>query len=79
MAEKQCSTLALHFIMAASDFYPRPPCPSAFRTATPADVDRCFEIEISAYEGDEAATREKIATRIAQYPQGFLIMELAGK
>ncbi|KJK03435.1 GNAT family acetyltransferase [Pseudomonas sp. 21] len=50
-----------------------------FRTATPADTDRCFEIEISAYEGDEAATREKIATRIAQYPEGFLIMELGGE
>jgi GNAT superfamily N-acetyltransferase len=50
-----------------------------FRTATSADTDRCFEIEISAYEGDEAATREKIATRIAQYPEGFLIMELGGE
>ncbi|MDF3863693.1 GNAT family N-acetyltransferase [Pseudomonas denitrificans (nom. rej.)] len=50
-----------------------------FRTATLADTDRCFEIEISAYEGDEAATREKIATRIAQYPEGFLIMELDGE
>jgi GNAT superfamily N-acetyltransferase len=50
-----------------------------FRTATLADTDRCFEIEISAYEGDEAATREKIATRIAQYPEGFLIMELGGR
>lgn len=50
-----------------------------FRIATPADIDRCFEIEISAYEGDEAATREKIATRIAQYPEGFLIMELDGE
>ncbi|WP_435610131.1 GNAT family N-acetyltransferase [Pseudomonas knackmussii] len=50
-----------------------------FRIATPADTDRCYAIEISAYEGDEAATREKIATRIAQYPQGFLIMELEGE
>jgi len=50
-----------------------------FRTATPADTDRCFEIETTAYEGDEAATREKIATRIAQYPEGFLIMELDGE
>jgi GNAT superfamily N-acetyltransferase len=46
-----------------------------FRAASPADADRCYEIEISAYEGDEAATREKIATRIAQYPEGFLVME----
>ena len=50
-----------------------------FRNATAADVSRCYQIEISAYEGDEAATQEKIATRIAQYPQGFLIMELGGE
>jgi len=56
----------------------RMPTPT-FRDATPADTDRCFQIEISAYEGDEAATREKIATRIAQYPQGFLVMELQGE
>ncbi|MDF9617049.1 GNAT family N-acetyltransferase [Pseudomonas entomophila] len=47
-----------------------------FRQATPHDVDRCYQIEATAYEGDEAATREKIATRIAQYPEGFLILEL---
>ena len=46
-----------------------------FRNALPADAPRCFEIETTAYEGDEAATLEKIATRIAQYPQGFLILE----
>ncbi|QJP08533.1 GNAT family N-acetyltransferase [Pseudomonas multiresinivorans] len=50
-----------------------------FRTAVPADTDRCFAIETTAYEGDEAATHEKIATRIAQYPEGFLIMELEGE
>jgi ribosomal protein S18 acetylase RimI-like enzyme len=50
-----------------------------FRQAVPSDTDRCFEIETSAYEGDEAATREKIATRIAQYPQGFVVMEIDGK
>ncbi|SAL86259.1 Acetyltransferase (GNAT) family protein [Caballeronia arvi] len=50
-----------------------------FRQATTSDADRCFEIETSAYEGDEAATREKIATRIRQYPEGFLIMELDGR
>lgn len=49
-----------------------------FRQATPADAARCYEIEITAYEGDEAATLEKIATRIAQYPEGFLILELDG-
>lgn len=49
-----------------------------FRNATLADTDRCYQIETSAYEGDEAATREKIATRIGQYPEGFLILELDG-
>lgn len=49
-------------------------CDLLLRNARPSDVDRCYEIEISAYEGDEAATREKIATRIAQYPEGFLVM-----
>ncbi|WP_447956000.1 GNAT family N-acetyltransferase [Vreelandella sp. EE7] len=48
----------------------------ALRTATPADADRCYEIEAAAYEGDEGATKEKIATRIAQYPEGFLVMTL---
>ncbi|WP_315338337.1 GNAT family N-acetyltransferase [Pseudomonas grimontii] len=49
------------------------------RNALPADAARCFEIEITAYEGDEAATLEKIATRIALYPQGFLILEAEGE
>ena len=38
-----------------------------FRQAIPSDTDRCYQIETEAYEGDEAATREKIATRISQY------------
>lgn len=46
-----------------------------FRNATAQDAARCYAIEISAYEGDEAATLEKIATRIALYPQGFLILQ----
>ncbi|WP_296654047.1 GNAT family N-acetyltransferase [Paraburkholderia sp.] len=50
-----------------------------FRNAVPSDITRCYEIESSAYEGDEAATEEKIATRIRQYPQGFLVMELEGR
>ena len=44
-----------------------------FRTPVPADAERCYAIEIGAYEGDEAATLEKIRTRITQYPQGFLL------
>ncbi|WP_424931198.1 GNAT family N-acetyltransferase [Amaricoccus macauensis] len=50
-----------------------------FRTARPTDLDRCFEIEVAAYEGDEAATRERIERRILDYPQGFLIVEIEGE
>ena len=45
------------------------------RTARPADAERCYAIEISAYEGDEAATLEKIGKRIALYPEGFIVLE----
>ncbi|AJO79670.1 GNAT family N-acetyltransferase [Pseudomonas sp. MRSN 12121] len=50
-----------------------------FRNAVLSDAARCFQIESTAYEGDEAATLEKISTRIAQYPQGFLVLEQAGE
>ena len=50
-----------------------------FRQAEPRDVARCFEIERTAYEGDEAATEEKIAKRIAVYPEGFLVGEADGQ
>ncbi|MGN8259429.1 GNAT family N-acetyltransferase [Pseudomonas sp. SMSB3] len=46
-----------------------------FRQPRLQDAERCFDIEISAYEGDEAATLDKIRTRISQYPQGFLLLE----
>ncbi|TNH04797.1 GNAT family N-acetyltransferase [Testudinibacter sp. TR-2022] len=50
-----------------------------FRQATIADIDRCFEIESTAYASDEAASREKIALRIAQYPDGFLLIETGNR
>lgn len=50
-----------------------------FRHPVLADAERCFAIETGAYEGDEAATLEKIRTRIDQYPQGFLILEADGQ
>ncbi|MFV3402656.1 MULTISPECIES: GNAT family N-acetyltransferase [Pseudomonas] len=50
-----------------------------FRQPTLEDAERCHAIEISAYEGDEAATLEKIRTRIAQYPEGFLLLERQGE
>lgn len=46
------------------------------REARLEDLDRCFEIESASYEGDEAATKEKIETRIATYPEGFIVLEV---
>lgn len=53
--------------------------PLTFRPATSRDADRCFDIESTAYEGDEAATLTKIRKRIAEYPEGFLVMECDGQ
>ena len=50
-----------------------------FRNATPEDAVRCFDVETCAYDGDEAATLEKISRRIAIYPQGFLLLEIDGE
>lgn len=77
----QYMQISIGFIIGALLFFraSTPMSTPTFRQAVPSDADRCFEIEISAYEGDEAATREKIATRIKQYPQGFLVMELDGR
>ena len=48
------------------------------REVTLSDLDSCYKIESTAYSGDEAATREKIKTRIEIYPQGFLVLEYSG-
>lgn len=45
------------------------------RHPTEDDLDRCNEIESLSYSPDEAATREKIKTRIRDYPQGFIVLE----
>ncbi len=42
------------------------------------DLDRCYAIERAAYAGDAAATREKIAHRIREYPEGFILLEHEG-
>ena len=39
------------------------------------DLERCFEIERIAYDGDEAASRAQIKTRIERYPEGFWVLE----
>ena len=48
------------------------------RNVAESDLDRCFEIEKVSYEGDEAATKEKIRNRIHTYPEGFIVLEFRG-
>ena len=48
------------------------------RNVAESDLDRCFEIEKGSYEGNEAATREKIRKRIRKYPEGFIVLDLSG-
>ncbi|WP_291734550.1 GNAT family N-acetyltransferase [Leisingera sp. F5] len=54
-------------------------CNHTLREASLSDASRCFDIEVSAYDGDEAATLGKISKRISEYPQGFLILEVDNK
>ena len=49
------------------------------REASIIDLNRCYEIESTAYAGDEAASREKIRTRIEVYPEGCLVLEFEGE
>jgi len=49
------------------------------REACISDLDRCCEIESTAFAGDEAASREKIGKRIEIYPEGFLVLEFEGE
>ncbi len=53
-------------------------CNFLIRQVTIEDLDRCHAIERSAYEGAEAATREKIEKRIRAYPEGFIVLEHEG-
>jgi ribosomal protein S18 acetylase RimI-like enzyme len=42
---------------------------------TPADLDVCHRIEARCFPPDEAAPRDSLQTRIAQFPAGFLVAE----
>jgi ribosomal protein S18 acetylase RimI-like enzyme len=45
------------------------------RHVTPADLHACHRIEARCFPPDEAAPRDSIQTRIAQFPAGFLVAE----
>lgn len=49
------------------------------RNVQESDLERCFEIETCAYAGEEAATKEKILTRIQGYSDGFIVLENEGE
>jgi len=46
-----------------------------FRAATESDLDRCYEIEKSAYTANQAASKAKILKRIQTYPEGFMLLQ----
>jgi ribosomal protein S18 acetylase RimI-like enzyme len=48
------------------------------RNVLPKDLDECFQVEISGFPPEEAASKETIRLRIDSFPQGFLVAELNG-
>lgn len=50
----------------------------SLRDARPSDAARCHEIELAAFAGPEAAPLERIAARIAGFPEGFRVLEQDG-
>ena len=50
-----------------------------FRNARPTDADRCFDIETSAYEGDEAATYEKILKFVGKKSEKDFVFKRPGQ
>jgi ribosomal protein S18 acetylase RimI-like enzyme len=49
------------------------------RHVLPADLDACFQVEVSGFPPEEAASRETIQLRIETFPEGFLVAELNGR
>jgi len=51
----------------------------SIRNVLPTDLDECFQVEISGFPPEEAASKETIRLRIDSFPQGFLVAELNGR
>jgi len=45
------------------------------RSAQPTDLEQCYEVEISGFSPEEAASRETIKLRMNTFPQGFFVAE----
>ncbi len=50
-----------------------------FRQPDITDAQACFRVEQACFPKQEAASLHSIQTRIATFPQGFLVAELPGK
>lgn len=51
----------------------------AIRQAAPSDLEHCLVLEQACFPPAEAASRENIAIRLADFPQGFLVAEAGGR
>jgi len=49
-----------------------------YRRPTPEDLDDCYQVEISGFSQEEAASKETIKLRMEIFPQGFLVAESNG-
>ncbi len=49
------------------------------RNVLPKDLDECYQVEISGFTPEEAASKETIQLRTDTFPQGFLVAETNGK
>ena len=49
------------------------------KPVSPADLDACHRIESQSFSVEEAASYERLALRIKEYPQGFWVAELDGE
>jgi len=50
----------------------------ALRLVRPQDLDACHALEACCFPPAEAASRGNIATRIARFPEAFLVAEAGG-
>jgi len=49
------------------------------RNVLPKDLDECFQVEISGFTPEEAASKETIQLRMDTFPQGFFVAEIDGR
>lgn len=52
--------------------------PIILRQAVAADLDACLSLEQACFPASEAASRENIAIRLKDFPQGFYVAEDQG-